>query len=100
MLWFLGFVVSFLTGLEGCRLSNRYLPPRLKDAPGRTAQPQIARAFLGGVDFSWIFRFAETEFLGWELSELLLGPVVATAVVGFAVPDVLKPAFRGLALQH
>jgi hypothetical protein len=30
----------------------------------------------------------------------LLGPVVATAVVGFAVPDVLKPAFRGLALQH
>lgn len=95
----LGFGVTLLGADLLWRAFDRFVLSTLRDTQGRATLPQIARDLFGWIFVVLVLFLAGREFFGWELSRLALGSAVGTAIVGFALQDVLKHAFAGLALQ-
>lgn len=61
--------------------------------------PRLARAALGLVLFAVVAFVAATWILELKLTALVAGSTVLTAVLGFALQDLLKDAVAGVALQ-
>jgi len=94
-----GFLAVVLSLDLAYRVVDRFGFARRLDAAGRPAIPQLVRD-LG----AWVAVFAGIVlggywFLGFDLSAFALSSAAATAALGFALQDVLKNVFAGIALQ-
>jgi small-conductance mechanosensitive channel/CRP-like cAMP-binding protein len=83
----------------GFRLLDRFWLSRLRDARGRMAVPKLVRDLAG-----WVLLFVTVLVAGHLVfdvgyAKFLLPSAVVSAVLGFALQDVLKNVFAGLALQ-
>jgi small-conductance mechanosensitive channel/CRP-like cAMP-binding protein len=81
------------------RLVARLWLSQLRDERGRLAVPKLVRDLIG-----WTLLFSAVvvtghTVLGLDYSRFLLPSAVVSAVLGFALQDVLKNVFAGLALQ-
>lgn len=95
----LAFAAAVLTVDVGWRGFDRFLLARQRDERGRPALPQLVRDVGGWILLLVAIVLAGREFLGWNLSQLALSSAVLSAVLGFALQDVLKNVFAGMALQ-
>ncbi len=93
------FVTAYISVDLGYRLLDRFALSRLRDDRGRPAIPQLVRDLAGWVLLAAAFLGAGARFLGWQLGSWALPSAVVSAVIGFALQDVLKNVFAGLALQ-
>jgi small-conductance mechanosensitive channel len=84
----------------GYRALDRLWLARLVDARGRHLVPQLVRDLLAWlVVASAILAAGNWAFPSWQLGTWALPSAVISAVLGFALQDVLKNVFAGLALQ-
>jgi len=81
------------------RLLDRFWLSRLRNERGRFAVPQLVRDLAGWVIVVGTGLAAGYRFLDWDLGRWALPSAVVSAVLGFALQDVLKNVFAGLALQ-
>jgi small-conductance mechanosensitive channel len=94
-----GFLAVVLAVELGYRSLDRLALARRLDEHGRPAVPQLVRdlgawvAVVGGV------LLAAKWFYGLQWQTIALSSAVVSAVLGFALQDVLKNVFAGLALQ-
>jgi small-conductance mechanosensitive channel/CRP-like cAMP-binding protein len=65
----------------------------------RRATPRLVRDVLRIAVLVPLVLFGATRILGFELSTVLVSSTVLSAVVGFALQDVLKSVVAGVALQ-
>jgi small-conductance mechanosensitive channel/CRP-like cAMP-binding protein len=72
---------------------------RRLDERGRPAFPQLVRDLGAWLIVVAAIVLAGTWFYGLDLKSILLPSAVISAVLGFALQDVLKNVFAGLALQ-
>jgi small-conductance mechanosensitive channel len=96
---FVAFVTAYATVDLGFHLLDRFALSRLHDSRGRVAIPQLVRDLAGWVLLVGTVLAAGARFLGWQLGSWALPSAVVSAVLGFALQDVLKNVFAGLALQ-
>jgi small-conductance mechanosensitive channel/CRP-like cAMP-binding protein len=81
------------------RLVDRFVLARQRDDRGRQAIPQLVRDLGLWILVALTVVLAGREFLGWDISKLTIQSAVLSAVLGFALQDVLKNVFAGMALQ-
>jgi small-conductance mechanosensitive channel/CRP-like cAMP-binding protein len=82
------------------RALDRLWLERLVDSRGRHLVPQLVRDLLAWlVIASAIFAAGNWAFPSWRLGTWALPSAVISAVLGFALQDVLNNVFAGLALQ-
>jgi small-conductance mechanosensitive channel/CRP-like cAMP-binding protein len=93
------FVAAVLTLDIGWRGFERFFLARQRDERGRPAIPQLVRDVAGWILLVAVVLVAGREFFGWDVSKLALQSAVVSAVLGFALQDVLKNVFAGMALQ-
>lgn len=82
------------------RLIARLWLAQQRDARGRLAVPKLMRDLIGFVVLFVAIVWAGHGILGFEYSKFLLPSAVVSAVLGFALQDVLKNVFAGLSLQN
>ena len=95
----LAFAAAVLSVDLGWRLLDRFVLGRQRDDRGRPAIPQLIRDVGAWILLSAVVLIAGREFFHWDLSRLVVGSAVLSAVIGFALQDVLKNVFAGMALQ-
>ena len=95
----LAFVAAVLTVDVVWRGFDHFFLGRQRDERGRPAIPQLVRDVGGWVLLAVAIVLAGREFFEWNLGKLALGSAVISAVLGFALQDVLKNVFAGMALQ-
>jgi small-conductance mechanosensitive channel/CRP-like cAMP-binding protein len=83
----------------GFRLLDRFWLSRLRDARGRQAVPKLVRDLAGWVVLFVAVLVAGSVVFDVAYGKFLLPSAVVSAVLGFALQDVLKNVFAGLALQ-
>ncbi|KAB2950719.1 MAG: mechanosensitive ion channel [Thermoanaerobaculia bacterium] len=93
---FVAVVLGF--GLAYLALDRVGLARRL-DARGRPAVPRLVRDLLAWLVVVAAVVLAGAWFYGLDLKSIALPSAVLSAVLGFALQDVLKNVFAGLALQ-
>lgn len=93
------FATTVLSVDLGWRLLDRFVLVRQRDDRGRPAIPQLIRDVGGWLLLVAVVLVAGREFFTWDLSRLVVGSAVLSAIVGFALQDVLKNVFSGMALQ-
>ena len=93
------FVAVLVTVNLVYRLLDRFWLARQHDRRGRLAIPKLARDLVGWLLILGTIVVAGHSLLGIEYREFTLSVTVLSAVVGFALQDVLKNVFAGLALQ-
>lgn len=93
------FVAAILTVDLAWRGFDRFVLAAQRDARGRPAIPQLIRDLGTWLLLAVAVVVAGREFFDWKLEQLALGSAVGTAVLGFALQDVLKNVFAGMALQ-
>ena len=93
------FFAAVLTIDMGWRGFERFFLARQRDERGRPAIPQLVRDVAGWILLVAVVLVAGREFFGWDVSKLALQSAVVSAVLGFALQDVLKNVFAGMALQ-
>ena len=81
------------------RLLDRFWLSRLRDDRGRLAVPALVRDLAGWILVVVVAFVAGQQILDLPLEKFLLPSAVVSAVLGFALQDVLKNVFAGLALQ-
>jgi small-conductance mechanosensitive channel/CRP-like cAMP-binding protein len=81
------------------RLFDRYVLARQRDDRGRQAIPQLVRDLGAWILVAAAIVLAGQEFFGWDISKLTVQSAVLSAILGFALQDVLKNVFAGMALQ-
>lgn len=96
--WIL-FAALVLTIEIGFRAVDRIWLAKAVDARGRPAVPQLVRDLGVWLVVSGAIFVGGWKILGWELGTWALPSAVISAVLGFALQDVLKNVFAGLALQ-
>ena len=94
-----GFVAVVLTVDLAYRFVDRFVLARRLDAAGRPALPQLVRDLGAWVAAMAGIVVAGHWFLEIDFKTFLLPSAVVSAVLGFALQDVLKNVFAGLALQ-
>jgi len=95
----LGFTAAVLSVDLGWRVVDRFLLDRQRDDRGRPAIPQLMRDVGAWLLLATAILLAGREFFEWDLSKLIVGSAVLSAIIGFALQDVLKNVFSGMALQ-
>lgn len=95
----LAFTTLVLSVDLGWVLFNRLVLDRQRDERGRPAIPQLMRDVGAWLLLAAVILLAGREFFEWDLSKLVVGSAVLSAVIGFALQDVLKNVFAGMALQ-
>ncbi len=95
----LAFAAAVLSTDLGWRLLDRFVLDRQHDERGRPAIPQLMRDVGAWLLLAAVALIAGREFFAWDLSKLVVGSAVLSAVLGFALQDVLKNVFAGMALQ-
>jgi len=95
----LAFAAVVLSVDLGWILIDRLLLDRQRDERGRPAIPQLIRDVGAWLLLAAVILLAGREFFEWDLSKLVVGSAVLSAVIGFALQDVLKNVFAGMALQ-
>lgn len=93
---FFAVVLSIDVGWRGF---ERFFLARRHDERGRPAIPQLVRDVAGWILLVAAILIAGREFFGWDVGRLALQSAVISAVLGFALQDVLKNVFAGMALQ-
>jgi len=83
----------------GYRLLDRYWLSRQRDGKGRLAIPKLVRDLLGWIVVATAALVAAAELDLFSLGQWAIPSAVVSAVLGFALQDVLKNLFAGLALQ-
>jgi small-conductance mechanosensitive channel/CRP-like cAMP-binding protein len=94
-----GFLAVILTLDLAYRVVDRFVLSRRLDVGGRPAIPQLVRDLGAWVAVFAAFVLGGYWFLGFDLSAFALSSAAATAALGFALQDVLKNVFAGIALQ-
>jgi len=94
-----GFLAVILTLDLSYRVIDRFVLSRRLDVGGRPAIPQLVRDLGAWVAVFAAFVLGGYWFLGFDLSAFALSSAAATAALGFALQDVLKNVFAGIALQ-
>jgi small-conductance mechanosensitive channel len=97
--WIL-FLVAVQSAYLAYRLLARLWLSQLRDARGRLAVPKLMRDLVGFVVLFVAVVWAGHGVLGLEYARFLLPSAVVSAVLGFALQDVLKNVFAGLSLQN
>jgi small-conductance mechanosensitive channel/CRP-like cAMP-binding protein len=92
--------VAFLLGVDLLyRVADRYLLARRLDERGRPAVPQLVRDLGAWIAVAIGVVVGAAWFFDADPKGLALPSAVVSAVLGFALQDVLKNVFAGLALQ-
>ena len=94
-----GFVAVVLTLELAYRTFDRLGFARRVDERGRPAVPQLVRDIGAWFAVVAAIVIGGSWFYGLDLKTFLLPSAVVSAVLGFALQDVLKNVFAGLALQ-
>lgn len=94
-----GFLAAVLSVTFAWRLFDRLLVARRLDARGRPAVPRLVRDLGAWLALALGLILGAVWFFDASLSGLALPSAVVSAVLGFALQDVLKNVFAGLALQ-
>lgn len=81
------------------RLVDRFWLGRLRDARGRMAVPKLVRDLVGWLLLVVTVIVAGSAIFDVAAAKFVLPSAVVSAVLGFALQDVLKNVFAGLALQ-
>jgi len=81
------------------RLLDFFVIGRQRDARGRLAVPKLVRDLGAWILLALTTIFASHAIFGTEYKDIVLPTTVVSAVLGFALQDVLKNIFAGLALQ-
>ncbi len=92
---FFAVVLSIDVGWRGF---ERFFLARRHDERGRPAIPQLVRDVSGWILLVAAIVLAGREFFGWDVGKLALQSAVLSAILGFALQDVLKNVFAGLLL--
>lgn len=93
------FAASVLTLELTYRALDQLLLARLTTATGRPLVPQLVRDLLFWVVIGAALVAVGTKVFDWHLERWALPSAVISAVLGFALQDVLKNVFAGLSLQ-
>jgi small-conductance mechanosensitive channel len=93
------FFAVVLTVYQSYRIAARLWLSQLRDERGRSAVPKLVRDLLGWLVAFLVVVVAGQAVLGFDYAKFLLPSAVVSAVLGFALQDVLKNVFAGLALQ-
>jgi small-conductance mechanosensitive channel/CRP-like cAMP-binding protein len=92
--------LSVVLGAETLfRLFDRFALSRIHDARGRAAIPQLVRDLASWIVVGLAIVVAAASFFHWDYGKAALPTAVVSAVLGFALQDILKNVFAGLALQ-
>lgn len=92
--------VAFVLGVDLLyRVADRFLLARRLDERGRPAIPQLVRDLGAWIAFAVGVVVGAAWFFDADPKGLALPSAVVSAVLGFALQDVLKNVFAGLALQ-
>jgi len=92
--------VAVVLGFELAYLAvDRLGLARRLDARGRPAVPRLVRDLLAWIVVVVAILVAGVWFYGLDFKSIALPSAVVSAVLGFALQDVLKNVFAGLALQ-
>lgn len=83
----------------GFRLLDVLLFSRLRDRRGAVAIPQLVRDLASWILVGVAIVVAAVQIFGWDYGKAALPTAVVSAVLGFALQDILKNVFAGLALQ-
>ena len=81
------------------RLLDVLLFSRLRDRRGAVAIPQLVRDLASWIVLAIAIVVVAVELFGWDYGKAALPTAVVSAVLGFALQDILKNVFSGLALQ-
>ncbi len=94
-------LVAVVVGADlGYRMLDRFWLARLRDGHGRLAIPQLVRDLIGWLLITAVAIAAAAKiFKEVKLGTWAIPSAVVSAVLGFALQDVLKNLFAGLALQ-
>ena len=96
--WFAA--VALVFGAETLfRLLDRFVLARIHDARGRPSIPQLVRDLASWIVGGIAVVIAAVSIFQWDYGKAALPTAVVSAVLGFALQDILKNVFSGLALQ-
>lgn len=94
-----GFVAAALSVTFAYRLFDHFVLARTRGDSGRPTVPRLVRDLGAWLSLALGIALGAVSFLGADLGGLILPSAVVSAVLGFALQDVLKNVFAGLALQ-